>query len=427
LFLISSISIFLVIISFLTNPITINLYILVIIFISLFRWNIRWSSTVISFLFERTWNTPLVFLLIILILYCSQITLKKNNYYIVILLLPILTFFFFRNNILLLYISYEAILAPILLLILIDGSEPERLNRVYYIFLYTTIASLPLLISGISITNRLHSSSLWIALNLVKNSINFTIIIIITFLIKLPVWGLHRWLPLAHVYSPVAGRVLLAGILLKVGAYGISIVFVISSFSFNFIFWFISRIAIVGSAYCFFSGIAQSDYKAVIAFSSIIHIGIFLILILEGSLNAEISAKCLLFSHGVVSPILFRLVTLISEIAGTRTTIYVSGISSWIIPLAVGLFISLSLNLGLPPSLNFLSELIGASASLGLGFLFVVLFSFLFIVSGLYNIYIYISLYNNKFRSKSSGLIQHIDIIIILFALFSFPLFFLFN
>lgn len=317
------------------------------------------------------------------------------------------------------YISYEIILIPIVILILIEGREPERLNRVFYIVLYTAIGSLPLLFSGIRLVYLYRSISLSILLFSKNFSVLIALLLILTFLVKLPIWGLHRWLPLAHVYSPVAGRVLLAGILLKVGAYGLHLVYFISINLDHWLFWLISSFAIWGAGACFFSGIRQSDFKSVIAYSSVIHMGLVLILVREGSFRSEMCIKGLLFRHGIVRPILFRIVDCLAVSSGTRSMNYISSLSRWLIPLSVCSFIAFCLNIGLPPSMNFFAEILGAICSFSYRPIFLFVFSIVFVLRGIYNIVIWSNLYKNKHSLVLKGVPPHIDVIIVFVAVIS--------
>jgi len=378
-----------------------------------------WYTRYDYLIYISDWNTPIIFLLTLLRLYCSYIFC---SYLIIYIMNFFLVVFFVRNHSVLFYISYEIILIPILILILIEGSEPERLNRLFYIVLYTAIGSLPLLFSGIRLIILYRSISLSILLFSKNFSILIALLLIMTFLVKLPIWGVHRWLPLAHVYSPVAGRVLLAGILLKVGAYGLHLVYFIRVHLDHWLFWVISSLAIWGAGACFFSGIRQSDFKSVIAYSSVIHIGLVLILVREGSYRSELCIKGLLFRHGIVRPILFRIVDCLAVSSGTRSINYISRLSRWLMPLSVCSFIAFCLNIGLPPSINFFAEILGAICSFSYAPIFLIVFSMVFVLRGIYNIVIWSRLYKNKHSLVLKGVPPHIDTIIVFTAVVSIRL-----
>lgn len=133
---------------------------------------------------------------------------------------------FLRNRLLGFYIFFELSLIPTLIIILGWGAQPERIRAGRYLMIYTLIGSLPLLATILYMD--FHSGS-------VKSFIPFVEILfffngdygffcflwILAFVIKLPIYGVHLWLPKAHVEAPVAGSMVLAGILLKLGAYGL--------------------------------------------------------------------------------------------------------------------------------------------------------------------------------------------------------------
>lgn len=123
-------------------------------------------------------------------------------------------------NFLYIYISFEFVLVPLLLLILGWGYQPERLIAGLYLFFYTVLVSLPLLILILILYNNIGCLFFdYLIFN--SNFLLIHLILILVFIVKLPIFLVHFWLPKAHVQAPVSGSIILAGLILKIGGYGL--------------------------------------------------------------------------------------------------------------------------------------------------------------------------------------------------------------
>jgi len=170
------------------------------------------------------------------------------------------------------YIYFELRLIPILLIILLSGNQPERLSAGSYLLFYTTLISVPylVLIFFINITNIVINLQ-----GLTWRLRGFTLVLLIPFLIKIPLFGVHFWLPKAHVEARTRGSMVLAGILLKLGRYGASRI--ICLFKARVSCSWVSRIWILLSLLSRILTFIQRDLKKMVAYRRVTHITFILV------------------------------------------------------------------------------------------------------------------------------------------------------
>jgi len=252
--------------------------------------------------------------------------------------------FFITNSLLLFFITFEISMLPVRLLILFFGYQPEKLNAVVFLMGYTVVCSLPLFYFCLSC-----SSLLGISLSCIGHFSG--LLLTSAFIAKLPMYSLHLWLPKAHVEASLAGSILLAGVILKLGGYGI-LVFSPSLVSIPrlYVFFTLSG-CLVCSVICFRSW----DMKSLVAYSSIVHIGVVTLGALSQSQLGYWSACGIIIGHSLVSPLMFVSANVLYLSTGTRS--FVTGASSCI-PTSFFFFVSIlcGLNSGLPPFFNFWVE-----------------------------------------------------------------------
>jgi len=303
-----------------------------------------------------------------IILARTKIIFSKNKQDIFIFLnltlIIILILCFNSNSIITFYIWFEASLIPTLLIIALWGYQPERMQAGIYLIIYTITASLPILILFIIIYTS--SSSILINGSIIEfpNNINssiFWLILITGFIVKLPIFSTHLWLPKAHVEAPIAGSIILAAILLKLGGYGlirIINIFPIRGIPNNILI----RVALYGAIITRLICLRQPDIKSLIAYSSVGHIGIILAGILSYSSWSMSAALIIIIAHGLCSSALFIIANLSYTITHTRSIYLTKGILSICPTLSIWWFLLLSANMAAPPSLNLLREIILISA-----------------------------------------------------------------
>ena len=187
----------------------------------------------------------------------------------------------------------------------------------------------------------------------------------IAFAIKLPVWPVHTWLPDAHTDAPTAGSVMLAGVLIKMGGYGLirvnTAMFpgITSDYS-----WFLVTLAVVSIMYGAMVTLRQSDLKRLIAYSSVSHMGLVLLGIASLSAGSQVSAVGLngaamqMFTHGTITGLMFLLVGQVYEKAHTRYIPDMGGLASRMPFLASAMIVAGLASLGLPSLSGFVSEVL---------------------------------------------------------------------
>nr|AIL29340.1 NADH dehydrogenase subunit 4 [Schizothorax pseudoaksaiensis] len=270
---------------------------------------------------------------------------------------------FGATEIIMFYIMFEATLIPTLIIITRWGNQTERLNAGTYFLFYTLAGSLPLLVALLLLqqsTGTLSMLVLQYSQPLQLNSWGHMIWwagCLIAFLVKMPLYGVHLWLPKAHVEAPVAGSMVLAAVLLKLGGYGMMRMMVMldplsKELAYPFIILALWGIIMTGSI-C----LRQTDLKSLIAYSSVSHMGLVAGGILIQTPWGFSGAIILMIAHGLVSSALFCLANTAYERTHSRTMMLARGLQM-IFPLtAVWWFIANLANLALPPLPNLMGEL----------------------------------------------------------------------
>nr|YP_008080896.1 NADH dehydrogenase subunit 4 [Tarragoilus diuturnus]AFW98789.1 NADH dehydrogenase subunit 4 [Tarragoilus diuturnus] len=255
------------------------------------------------------------------------------------------------------YLFFEGSLIPTVFLILGWGYQPERLQAGIYLLFYTLLASLPLLIGLFNVyydTGTLYTP-LWSGHNM--TGIIFYLCSILAFLVKMPMFLVHLWLPKAHVEAPVSGSMILAGVLLKSGGYGMLRVYkvlMVMGLQCNFI-WV--GVSLLGGVLVSLMCLRQSDMKALIAYSSVAHMGIVLSGVMTLTFWGWSSAFTLMIAHGLCSSGLFVLANVSYERLGSRSLLVNKGLLNYMPTMALWWFLFSCSNMAAPPSLNLLGEI----------------------------------------------------------------------
>jgi len=302
--------------------------------------------------------TALLFFLCVLFIW-NEFYFKE--YLICLLLIELLLLLVFSVlDLLLFYVFFEAILIPMFLLIGIWGSRERKLRAVYLLFFYTLFGSVLMLLGILyiySITGTLNLEYLLTCEFSFNEQYWLWLAFFLSFASKVPMFPFHIWLPEAHVEAPTVGSVLLAGILLKLGVFGFLrfslTLFPLASFYFSPLVYVLS---ICGVIYASFSAIRQTDFKRIIAYSSVSHMNLvtlgifsFNIVGLEGSIIQSIS-------HGFVSSAMFFMIGILYDRYHSRLLHYYGGLVHMMPVYSVLFLIFTMANIALPGTSSFVGE-----------------------------------------------------------------------
>lgn len=303
-----------------------------------------------------------LWIIFLIILAREKIKYIKNNgtlFLLVIIFLILFLILSFRvMNFFAFYLFFEMRLIPTLFLILGWGYQPERILAGIYLLFYTLLASLPLLVGIFYLYNNfIFLRFIIINLFLLLNSKILYFVILIAFLVKIPIFLVHLWLPKAHVEAPIAGSIILAGVLLKLGGYGLlRILRLLLKINNSYIHYWVS-IRLMGGVLVRLRCLCQVDFKSLIAYSSIVHIGLILARIFNFSFWRFYRRLLIIISHGLCSSGLFYLANVSYERIINRRILISKGLLTLISSLRLWWFLLLSSNMAAPPSLNLISEI----------------------------------------------------------------------
>nr|YP_010576111.1 NADH dehydrogenase subunit 4 [Epinephelus cyanopodus]UZN43396.1 NADH dehydrogenase subunit 4 [Epinephelus cyanopodus] len=317
---------------------------------------------------------------------------------------------FGATELIMFYVMFESTLIPTLILITRWGNQTERLNAGVYFLFYTLAGSLPLLVALLLLqyytgTLSLLTLPLSPPPHLSSNADKLWWAgCLLAFLVKMPLYGVHLWLPKAHVEAPVAGSMVLAAVLLKLGGYGMMRMIVMlepltKELSYPFLIFALWGI-IMTSSIC----LRQTDLKSLIAYSSVSHMGLVVGGILIQTPWGFTGALILMIAHGLTSSALFCLANTNYERTHSRTMLLARGLQIILPLMTAWWFIASLANLALPPLPNLMGELMIITSLFNWSWWTIVLTGGGTLITASYSLYMFLTTQRGPLPSHIIGL-----------------------
>nr|YP_010463196.1 NADH dehydrogenase subunit 4 [Bochrus foveatus]UUJ37720.1 NADH dehydrogenase subunit 4 [Bochrus foveatus] len=328
-----------------------------------------------------------ILFLMFLASYNLKLKFGMNEFCLTLILLSLfLMLSFSTTNLFMFYLWFECSMVPTLLLIFGWGYQPERLMAGMYLIFYTLVASLPMLI-GILYINYSNNTTYYFLLNLDMNFYLY-ISMILAFLVKMPMFMFHFWLPSAHVEAPVSGSMILAGVLLKLGGYGLFrvMMFLYKYTNYNYI-WII--LSLTGSVIVGILCLCQVDIKSMIAYSSVSHMGLVIGGIMTCNMFGLWGSLVMMLGHGLCSSGLFSMSNMMYERSGSRSIMINKGYMIMMPTISMLWFLTSINNMSSPPSLNLLGEIMLINSIMSWSIMMFLLLALISFLSCCYSIYLF--------------------------------------
>nr|YP_009332019.1 NADH dehydrogenase subunit 4 [Amblyomma sculptum]APH07716.1 NADH dehydrogenase subunit 4 [Amblyomma sculptum]WEF75036.1 NADH dehydrogenase subunit 4 [Amblyomma sculptum] len=327
--------------------------------------------------------------LMVLASFTNSVSLNKMFLFYIMLMMFLLLVCFSVSNLLAFYFFFESVLFPIVMLIFGWGNQPERLQAGFYMLMYTIFGSFPMFVVIIFYFWK-NYSLMYLYMNWIELNMGFIFMfLMLGFLVKIPMFFFHLWLPKAHVEAPISGSMILAGILLKLGVYGIfrfkkmMIVELVKTGE------VLTTISIWGGVMISLFCMYQIDIKALIAYSSVCHMGVILGGMINFSIFSSWGSLLLMIGHGLCSSGLFCLANVIYERVFTRNMVMFKGLKMFFPSLTLWWFLFSITNMSAPLTMNLFGEFFLSLSILKFSIFYFLPIMLIIFLSACYSIYMY--------------------------------------
>lgn len=336
-------------------------------------------------------------------------------------------------DLLLFYVFFESVLIPLFIIVGVWGASADRIRASFLLFLYTLFGSLFMLLAFLVIFYHVGSTDFEV-LSLADISFEsqrwLWLAIFLSLAIKTPLLPVHIWLSRAHVEAPVAASMVLAGLILKLATYGfVRVLIPFLPEATSYFSPLVQTIAVVTLVYSSLTTLRQTDFKVLVAYSSIAHMSVVVIGLFSNTLQGIEGALLLGIAHGIVSPAMFMCVGgILYDRYHTRVIRYYRGLTQYMPIFSLLFFLFILGNMSTPLTVNWAGELMALMGSIQRSPLIGVAMSSGIVFSAAYSIWLYARLCNGSWSPYLGYAIdvtrrEFMVLLPLLFTMFLFGLF----